>query len=1077
MKLKPKSLYQYHVFLASPGDVAIERQHVRKFFDAYNRQTAHIWGVQFEVVDWENCSTIGVGRPQELITKQTLEESRESLALVIGIMAQRFGSPSGKAESGTEEEFNWAMETHKSSGFPEIKWFFRKVDTLEFPSDPDAAEAALEQWKKVLAFRKRMKDFSNPVFYAEYQNSAGFAEVFERDLNKWLADPERPWAKALMSHASATECAAAMVPTVEFDSESYRAAVIKKFDKLNFEMLDTTGAFYSPVRLWNVFVPQSVRECHQYNPRLLEIPKEHQRRLLDAGEITEKELKDAELYADLLRQDYFSQPIYPVLDVVVEALNGGATITGNKLVILGDPGSGKSSLIRYLALRWAGIAEQAIRDTQPIPLVVELGAYARWQCDGRRDLIRYLEEGPVWHVWKPGLLSQMLEQPRRMVLLLDGLDEVFDLSTRGGVVNDIQRFCSQFANVPILLTSRVVGYQAQTLREADFQHFMLQDLDFTQMTDFMNRWHEVTFEDPSQAVSKRERLQKAIHESKSIAMLAGNPLLLTMMAVLNRNQELPRDRADLYAQASRVLLYQWDTERALEDFPGISNEIGLREKTEILRRIAAHMQAGPGGLKGNLIDGSTLTRLIEDYLHNDLHFAQARAAARTVVEQLRMRNFILCFMGADSYAFVHRTFLEFFCAAEFVHKFNVAKTLDIDDLLKLYDQHCRDDEWLEVLRLICGQIDEQFVGRIVQDLTTRADITNWNGITPLPELPLAIWCLNEARNTHKLLFEGELLVNTVIQFLVECHGEIPQEDSSSYTHAEIWKFIDADLLTPIISLSGRLPGGDLLKENAVGLVDKLKGGGLWSWSKIVASLVNDRGILERLTESNRFLVRRGAIEELTARPEWVDESTKKRLKLIATGDVNGYPRVAAIEGLINCWNDEQTKGFVAGCCVTDPLGWVRRCALQLLVAKWPDQATRDLLAERAVQDVDSDPRKVALQTLSDKWPDQSTRDLLVQCAVRDEDKYIRSTLLQVLADKWQDQNTRELLTERMVNDKDYYPRRAALLALVDKWPDQITHDLLDECAIKDKDVKLRQDAKRRLADKWPDRSFVPESNP
>src|SRR3954453_22445993 len=91
MSISPRSLKQYHVFLTSPGDVAAERQYVRRFFDEYNRHTAHIWQARFEVVDWENYATIGVGRPQELITRQTLEKYRQSLALVIGIMAQRFG--------------------------------------------------------------------------------------------------------------------------------------------------------------------------------------------------------------------------------------------------------------------------------------------------------------------------------------------------------------------------------------------------------------------------------------------------------------------------------------------------------------------------------------------------------------------------------------------------------------------------------------------------------------------------------------------------------------------------------------------------------------------------------------------------------------------------------------------------------------------------------------------------------------------------------------------------------------------------------------------------------------------------
>ena len=93
----------YHVFVASPGDVGSERLKVREFFDRYNRNYAEPRSLNFEVIDWENYSSAGVGRPQELISEQTLERYKESLAIVIGIMAQRFGSPSGKCESGTEE--------------------------------------------------------------------------------------------------------------------------------------------------------------------------------------------------------------------------------------------------------------------------------------------------------------------------------------------------------------------------------------------------------------------------------------------------------------------------------------------------------------------------------------------------------------------------------------------------------------------------------------------------------------------------------------------------------------------------------------------------------------------------------------------------------------------------------------------------------------------------------------------------------------------------------------------------------------------------------------------------------------
>ena len=133
--LKPKSIAEYHVFLASPGDMDPERQEVRRFFDQYNRTTARQWGVRFVVVDWEGYATAGVGRGQAVITEQTLEQFRDSLALVIGLMGQRFGSSTGTHKSGTQEEFEWAYESHEKTGFPEIKLFFRDVQEFVAPSD------------------------------------------------------------------------------------------------------------------------------------------------------------------------------------------------------------------------------------------------------------------------------------------------------------------------------------------------------------------------------------------------------------------------------------------------------------------------------------------------------------------------------------------------------------------------------------------------------------------------------------------------------------------------------------------------------------------------------------------------------------------------------------------------------------------------------------------------------------------------------------------------------------------------------------------------------------------------------
>jgi predicted NACHT family NTPase len=340
------------------------------------------------------------------------------------------------------------------------------------------------------------------------------------------------------------------------------------------------------------------------------------------------------------------------------------------------------------------------------------------------------------------------------VVMFDGLDEIFDPGKREDVITAIHRFTNEYPRVRVIVTSRIIGYKPQRLQDAGFHHFILQDLNAEQIQDFVRRWHELTFTDAGEKARIRDRMKRALAYSSTIRDLAGNPLLLTIMAILNRGQELPRDRAELYNQASRVLLYQWDVERSLvEDSRLDPKTIDAKDKQEMLRRVAYKMQAAPEGLAGNIISAEDLENTLTAYLKNK-DFDRPKERAKLIINQLRTRNFILCFLGADTYGFVHRTFLEYFCASEVVERFQKTQEISLEELkTEVFGKHWDDESWQEVLCLIAGLIAGKFTGKLIEFL-----IEQDGEAQKFRNLFLAAKCLNEVRDRKEIAaVESQLL--------------------------------------------------------------------------------------------------------------------------------------------------------------------------------------------------------------------------------------------------------------------------------------------------------------------------------
>jgi predicted NACHT family NTPase len=867
----------------------------------------------------------------------------------------------------------------------------------------------------------------------------------------------------------------------------------------------TVYDYREKLKVWQVFIAQNVRECQEFLPQVYEIPKEHQRRLRESNELEadvdpqawerykqiyyqqpvrsvldvvngmqnyrlppqpplvrgEQDFsaisslvrgeQDFSAISSLIRGEQESSslskgkeqdfpPVPPLSNRSFSEEGLGGVNSFRYVVILGDPGSGKSTLLQYIALNWARTPLNNVI-SQPIPLLIELRSYSRDRTSGQcKDFLEFFHQGSVICRLNQHQLHEQLKAGKVLVMF-DGLDEVFDPLQRDEVITDIHRFTNDYPNVRVIVTSRSIGYKPQRLRDAEFRHFMLQDLESDQIQDFIYRWHELTFTDEALKVSKRERLQQAIKTHSAIGELAGNPLLLTMMAILNRKQELPRDRPTLYEKASEVLLHQWDVEQKLLENPKIDSvAIDYKDKQAMLRQVAYHMQAADKGLAGNLIRGDDLEKILTGYLKS-IEVSQARTVARLLIEQLRSRNFILCFLGADSYGFVHRTFLEYFCAYEFVWQFKETQTLGIEELkMEVFGKHWRDESWHEVLRLIAGMIDAKFVGEIIEYLMAqKIDKQEFlDEVGRLREegvfnLLLAANCLAEVRNR-----------TTIAQIATRLLEALKKEVEEEYPYA-----FDPKAAAAIVTAIATVWQDALQTLN---------------WLKSCIQL-----------DSSSY-VPPFAVQAIAQ--NWKDHpDTLPLLKQCATSDDNSAVGYVAVQELAQGWKDHpNTLSLLKQCATSDDNSAVRQAAVRELAQGWKDDPdTLPMLKQRATSDDNSDVRYAAVQELAQGWKDDpDTLPILKQRATSDDNWFVRRAAVHELANGWKnDPEIFELLCDRVLNDpferkedREDNPRQTALSAIIKQRPDSPqTLSLLRDRADNDSDEKLREFAKKKL-EKW-----------
>jgi HEAT repeat protein len=241
-----------------------------------------------------------------------------------------------------------------------------------------------------------------------------------------------------------------------------------------------------------------------------------------------------------------------------------------RIVVLGDAGAGKTTLIRWLATAYLLRLKDDV-DLREMPDVATL-PYNDWlpiiiRC---RDLDQSALTGSLETLLRCALTKAELKEAEvtalrtgiieklshgQAMLLLDGLDEITDVSLRSKFCQQIGNIQLAYPNAPIVVTSRIVGYREMGDRlDRGFEHVTVADLTKEDKDNFVHRWCSLTERAERRAEAAGELIHD-IHSTDRIERLTSNPMLLTTMALVKRKVgRLPSRRADLYWDALEVLL-------------------------------------------------------------------------------------------------------------------------------------------------------------------------------------------------------------------------------------------------------------------------------------------------------------------------------------------------------------------------------------------------------------------------------------------------------------------------------------------------------------------------------------------